>query len=153
MPTLLDNPAVEESALTEMAHEHSMESVQLLLATPRAKTSKSVLQALSSNPVLLPSQAQQVKTALEQLPPESAPESGESSEAEQVAAQYVREHADEIAADEGREFQLVGDEEADTEAEISAVPVGSQTPAPAAQIAAAAATKPAMDHERMSPLQ
>ena len=148
MPTLLDNSAVEETALMEMAQEHSTESVQLLLATKRAKASRAVLQALGSNPVLLPSQAQQVKTALQQFPQEIAPETHDSHEAEQIAAQYSIEHADEIAADEGKDFQLVEEDEAGG----TAVPAASVAPA-AAPAQTGAATKPAVEHARTSPLQ
>ncbi len=130
MPTLLDNPAVEEKALLEMAQEHSTESVQSLLATARAKTSKAVLQ---------------------QLPQESAPETGDLSEAEQRAAQYAKEHAEEIAAEEGKQFQLVEEHETEVTAG-SAIPVVSEAPV-AAPATTAAATKPAIEHERMSPLQ
>lgn len=151
MPTLLDNTAVGEMALLEMAQEHSTESVQLLLATTRAKTSRTVLQALSSNPALLPSQAQQVKTALEHLPPESAPETDELPDVEQVVAQYVNEHAHEIAADEGKEFQLIGEDESEAQAEVAAA-LAPEAPV-AAPLATAAAPKAAIEHERVSPLQ
>ena len=67
MPALLDNPAIPDSALLAIAQEQSAESVQLLLATGRSKASANVLQALSSNPVLMPSQVQQVNDTLERI--------------------------------------------------------------------------------------
>jgi hypothetical protein len=86
---------------------------------------------------------------LAQLPQEAEPETADSSEVEQMLAQYASEHADEIAADEGKEFQLVGEDE--PEAEISAAPTTPEAPA-AVPARSAAAAKPAFEHERMSPL-
>ncbi len=150
MPALLDNPAIPESVLLDLAQEHSAESVQLLLATGRAKASVNVLHALASNPVLMPSQVQQVRDALARIATaEQAAEHGEDAEYEAAVAQYVAEHAAEIAAEEGKDFQFVGD----TEAEPQAV-----EPAPGATVpsAAALAVKKAAkreDDEHISPLQ
>jgi hypothetical protein len=124
MLALLDNPAVPESALLDMAQEPSAESVQLLLASVRAKASRNVLHALTSNPVLTPGQTQQIKTALEQV--KTVPvEPGEDAEHELIVAQFMAEHAEEIAAEEGKRFQLVGEEDEPAEAvPAEAVPVG-----------------------------
>ncbi|HET7184827.1 MAG TPA: hypothetical protein VFI82_09075 [Terriglobales bacterium] len=149
MPALLDNPATPESALLEMAQEHSTESAQLLLATARARASREILQALSSNPALLASQVQQVKAALEQMPPpETAPEHADDLVVEEAAIQYIAEHADEIAADEGKEFQLVGEDE-------SEAPHAEEAPAPPpVQDSGHRIAKPSnRDQERISPLQ
>ncbi|MBZ5512310.1 MAG: hypothetical protein LAN70_14235 [Acidobacteriia bacterium] len=155
MPALLDNPAIPESALLEIAQEQSAESVQLLLATARAKASANVLQALASNPVLMPSQVQQVREALERTATtEQAAELTEDAEYEEAVAQYVAEHAAEIAAEEGKGFQLVGDAEAEPQA-VEPVP-GATVPSAAVPAAAALAVKKAAkreDDERISPLQ
>ncbi len=154
MPELLDNPAIPESALLEIAQEQSAESVQLLLATARAKASANVLQALTSNPVLMPSQVQQVREALERTATaEQVAEHTEDAEYEEAVAQYVAEHAAEIAAEEGKRFQLVGDAEAEQQP-VEAAPVAA-APLPAVSVAALAVKKAAKreDDERVSPLQ
>lgn len=150
MPALLDNSAIPESKLLEIAQEHSAESMQLLLASPRVKASANVLHALSSNPVLTPPQVQQIKCALEQIAPaEHAAEPAHHDEIDAHVEKFVAEHAEEIAAEEGKQFVLVG------EGEPEQVPVES---APAAAIAAPA-TAPVKkkedpkETERISPLQ
>ena len=148
MVALLDNPAIPESALLDMAQEQSAESVQLLLASARARASRNVLHALTSNPVLMPSQTQQIKTALEQIEPAPA-EHGKEAEHDEIVAQYIAEHVEEIAAEEGKSFKLVGEDEPEPE------------PAKAAPVAVAVAPKAAplkkkegdKDIERWSPLQ
>jgi hypothetical protein len=153
MPALLDNPAIPESALLEIAQEQSMESVQSLMATERARASASVLQALSSNPVLLPSQLQQVRTMLEKVAPaEPTPEQADDAEYDEAVALYVAEHAAEIAADEGKTFQLVGEEEPETKPEEPA-PASVAPAATAAPAAVAAKQHEKPEPERVSPLQ
>jgi hypothetical protein len=147
MPALLDNPEIPESALLEMAQEQSVESVQLLLASARAKASANVLHALESNPVISPRQAAEIRALLEGIaPPEVVPD-----EADAHLAQFVAEHAEEIAAEEGKAFELVGGPEPEFELEEQVTAVPPVTHAPARVIAAL--TKKGKDEERMSPLQ
>lgn len=154
MPALLDNPAIPESALMEIAQEHSAESVQLLLATARAKASVNVLHALTSNPVLMPSQVQQVRDALERTATkEQAAGHTEDAEYEAAVAQYLAEHAAEIAAEEGKGFQLVSDAEAEQQP-VEAAPVAA-APLPAVSAVTAEKVRKAKEEsdERISPLQ
>jgi hypothetical protein len=154
MPTLLDNPTIPDTALLEMAQEHSAESVQLVLATHRAKASEPVLQALAANPVLLPSQVQQVRALLEKIAAEKPAETAEEAEHDDVVRQYMAEHADEIAAEEGQEFKLVEDPEAPEPPPVETSPVESAPPAAAvSQVAVKAARKIEHEGERISPLQ
>lgn len=152
MPALLDNPAIPESALLEIAQEHSAESVQLLLATGRAKASANVLQALSSNPVLMPSQVQQVRDTLERIATAGhADGPAEDDEYEEAVAQYVAEHAAEIAAEEGKNFQLVDDTEPEQQP-VEAAPVAA-SPSPPAGMAERVRKAKQESDERISPLQ
>lgn len=152
MPALLDNPAIPESALLEIAQEHSAESVQLLLATGRAKASANVLQALSSNPVLMPSQVQQVHDTLERIATTGqAAGPAEDDESEEAVAQYVGEHAAEIAAEEGKNFQLVDDSEPEKHP-VEAAPVVASA-SPAAVMAERVRKAKQESDERISPLQ
>ncbi|MGI9103595.1 MAG: hypothetical protein ACR2IF_14245 [Terriglobales bacterium] len=160
MLVLLDNSSVPESALIEMAHEQSAESVQLLLAVARAKSSRNVLTALAANPVLTPSQIQQVKAAREALGDAAAEPAAETASEEHDAqvAQFIAEHAEEIAAEEGKAFQLVGSDEpehAPAEAAAAAAVPAVAAAAAAPELAAKAAAKPLekQDTSRMSPLQ
>jgi len=160
MPALLDNPAIPESALLEIAQEHSVESVQLLLVTGRAKASLEILQALSLNPVLMPSQTQQVRELLEKLPVAEPPvESTEDAEHDQVVAQFITEHAEEIAAEEGKEFRLVEDPDVDAPTASPPVETSPIVPAPVeagsavSPVAVKAAKKIEQAGERTSPLQ
>jgi len=151
MPALLDNPAIPESALLGIAQEHSAESVQLLLATARAKASANVLQALTSNPVLMPSQVQQVRDTLERIATtEQAAGPAEDAEYEEAVAQYVAEHAAEIAAEEGKSFQLVDDTEPEQQA-VEAAPVAA-APSPAVVTAEKVRKAKEESDERISPL-
>lgn len=163
MPALLDNPAIPESALLQMAQEESAESVQSLLATERAKMSANVLHALESNPVLTPSQTQQIREALERIANavEIALDAEETDalsaefagtvldETEAQIAQFVAEHAAEIAAEEGKEFQLV--EESGSEPGPVVTPEEDEKRfVPAAP---KPRTKAQQDKDRLSPLQ
>jgi hypothetical protein len=122
------------------------------MATARALASASVLQALSSNPVLLPSQLQQVRTMLEKVAPaEPTPEQADDAEYDEAVALYVAEHAAEIAAEEGKTFQLVGEEEPEAKPEEPAP--AAVPPLAAAAPAAVAAIHAKPEPERVSPLQ
>ncbi len=158
MPALLDNPSVAEATLLEMAQEHSAESLQLLLACGRVKASANLLHALSSNPVLTPSQVQQIKSALQQIEPAPQATQGTAEAAhdpthDEAVAKFVAEHADEIAAEEGKGFQLVGEDEPEQPAAV-VPPAEAPPPAPAAAAPAPAKKQEAEeDKERISPLQ
>jgi hypothetical protein len=151
MLALLENPAIPESALLDMAQEQSAESVQLLLATERARASANVLQALSSNPVLTPSQSVQVRQLLENIG-QAQPAPATPDEADAQLEQFLAEHAAEIAAEEGKSFELTGDpepEELVEEAPASEEPAVEDPPAPPRLL-----PKPSKkDLQRLSPLQ
>ncbi len=152
MPALLDNPAIPESALLEIAQEQSAESAQLLLASARAKASANVLQALTSNPVLMPSQTQQVRETLEKIATAGhAAEPAEDAEYDAAVAQYVAEHAEEIAAEEGKGFQLVDGAEAEQQP-VEPAPAAA-APLLAVSAGAGVAVKKTGEQERISPLQ
>jgi hypothetical protein len=145
MGSLLDNPAIPESALLVMAQEESAESAQLLLASARAKASANVLHALESNPVLTTSQMQQIREALQQMPPVQ-PEEVAPDETDAQIAQFVAEHAEEIAAEEGKAFELVGEPEPDS-------PPVEEEPPRFVPAAPKARTNAQEEKERFSPLQ
>ena len=148
MLALLDNPAIPESSLLEIAQEQSAESVQSLLASERARASANVLHALEANPVLMPSQTQQIREALERVTSQQAAEAV-PDETDSHIAQFVAEHAEEIAAEEGKEFELIGEPEPEPEPDPAPVEEAKHF-VPAAPRARVGAQQ---DKDRMSPLQ
>jgi hypothetical protein len=104
LPALLENPAVPESQLLEMAQAAAREIVEIMLASPRVNKSVNVLHALSSNQYLRDEELERLRATLHELG-ESVSGPGEDD----GKSQYEVEHAEEIAAEEGKPFQLVGD--------------------------------------------
>ncbi len=146
MPTLIENPAIPENLLMELADTASRETVKMLLASVRARTTPGVVEALLGNANLTPEEAQelqkrepeteavpqQTEQTLEEFEVVPDPESAAALEA------FQREHAAAIAAEEGKPFELVKDEEpaAETTA-IDAASVGEERDEPTATVASA----------------
>jgi len=119
MPTLIENPAIPESLLMELADTASRETVKMLLASARARSTPGVVEALLGNANLTPEEAQD----LQGRPPEPEPVSQPTEQTleefevvpdpESAAAleAFQREYAAAIAAEEGKPFELVNDEE------------------------------------------
>ena len=101
LPALLDNPAVAESRVAEIAHQASREIIPRVLASTRVQTTVSLLHALAGNRNLEPSGADQVRELLAHLG-----EPLEASKPEELT-EYEKVHAAEIAAEEGKPFALV----------------------------------------------
>ncbi len=131
LPSLLANPSVPEAALLEMAQEHSRDVVRAMLTSERVLKSPNLLQALVVNPVLGEAEVAKVRHALEICGEQAATTTPE--EVEQALARYQSEHAEEIAAEEGKAYELIADPE-------DAVP-------------AAATVRPAPPAERLSVYQ
>ncbi len=140
VPALIENPTVREVRLVEMGQSGSREIVDMMLASPRVRRSADLLHALGTNHHLNQQETAQIKAALEDLGEDTAEfatltEDGEPSE-------YEKEHAEEIKAEEGKAFELVGGAETDDDA-----PEAPAAPAPAA------ATPAKPERERLSTLQ
>jgi hypothetical protein len=109
MPALIENTAVSENLLIETAATCRRELVSLLLSSPRARSSPAVTEALCANPVLTPEELKEL-----QAPEEPAPAAAPVTPNDDVAAAlhaWHQAHADEIAAEEGKPFELVGKNE------------------------------------------
>jgi hypothetical protein len=130
MPTLIENPAIPESLLMELADTASRETVKMLLASARARSTPGVVEALLGNVNLTPEEAQELQgrhpepevvTQSEQMVEEFEvvpdPESAAALES------FQREHAAAIAAEEDKPFELVKDEE--PAAEVAATEAAS----------------------------
>jgi len=160
LPALLDNTAVRESALMELAQTQSREIVDMMLASPRVRRSTDILHALGTNPHITNDEKQEIERALRNVgldtvqihavlePVEEAP-----SAAEEGPSQYEIDNAAAIAAEEaaGSKFSLLGpiDDQAVVSAEVPAeiTPAEAQATIAAALPAAEAATgaAPALD--------
>ena len=164
LPRLLDNPSLPESTLLVLAQGGSREVLDAMAQSPRVRNSplvRSAMQAsprLSSNaaaaleaepaPAAVPVPAPEATTTSENpVPPTNHPEAVAPAEtAETVASDdvldpevmaFMTEHADEIAAEDGKAFQPIGailDELAD-----AAPPVLPATTVPSAGAVASAA--------------
>jgi hypothetical protein len=151
VPALLENPSVSQSSLMEITATASPELSRMLLASARVRASAPLLRCLALNPLLEPGELQQVSDALAALG-ESLPDPQDVLEPE--LSDYLREHAAEIAAEEGKPFELVGGLEELLEDEQIEVPPAHATTLQAA--AAVVARKPDVKpetRERVSTLQ
>jgi hypothetical protein len=113
MPALIENAAVPENSLIELAAQAPREIVKMLLASPRARGSAGVAEALLANEHLLPEDRPALEAAKQAQPPQPQAEpGGEAADPEAEAAHqaFQQEHAGEIAAEEGKPFQLTEEE-------------------------------------------
>jgi uncharacterized protein (UPF0147 family) len=149
MPMLIENPAIPENLLMELADTASRETVKMLLASARARSTPGVVEALLGNANLTPEEAQELQgghpepeLVLQQT--ESTPEEFEvvpDPESAAALEAFQREHAAAIAAEEDKPFELVKDEEPAVEVVTTDAPasVGEQAEEPAAAAASAGA--------------
>jgi hypothetical protein len=117
MPTLIENPAITENLLMELADTASRETVNMLLASTRARRTPGVVEALLGNVNVTPVEAKGLQGSGEpavenpqQPMEETLDEFDVSPEAVAALETFQQEHAAEIAAEEGKPFELVKDE-------------------------------------------
>jgi hypothetical protein len=131
MPTLIENQAIPENLLMELAGDGSREMVNILLASARARALPSVVEALSANEYVTPAEAEALRSSVakpaeQKTAPEELADAVETNpEAEAAHKAFEQEHASEIAAEEGKPFELVKEEETPPEAAIA----GAENPA------------------------
>jgi hypothetical protein len=147
MAALIENPAIPENLLIELAMDAPREIVTMLLASPRARASYAVTEALVNNPNVLPQELRQLRGS------EPEPSTTADAEAEAVHQAYEREHAAEIAAEEGKAFQLIeGAAESDSAQDTAAfTDTGEEALETSAQSKPAIATAP--DPKKLTLLQ
>ncbi len=167
MPRLLENPAISENMLMEVASSCPRTMAGFLLASPRARSSPAVIEALSINPALTPEELQELQAG--PAPVVEAQEVAEVQKAQEVqevedlttdpeilAAHqaWYQEHAAEIAAEEDKPFELTGkDEDEAVELPAPASPDSAETQAAAAMAFQARAQALAEDSNKLSSLQ
>lgn len=107
MPVLIENPAIPESLLMELAASATREIVHMLMTSPRARNAPAVSEALAANPAVTPEQLRELKGGSAPEPgPEAQPDGGIDVETDAAHAAWTQEHAAEIAAEEGKGFEL-----------------------------------------------
>ena len=136
MPTLIENPAIPESLLMELADTASRETVKMLLASARARSNPGVVEALLGNANLNPEEAQELKgggpaeaEVVPQQPEQTLEEFEVVPDPESAAAleAFQREYAAAIAAEEDKPFELVKEEGPETDvAATDAASVGEE---------------------------
>jgi hypothetical protein len=121
MPTLIENPAIPENSLIELAAHAPREIVTMLLASPRARANAGVIESLLTNEYLTPVEAQELRggAAANQQAQETqtAPDAETVDPKIEAAHQaFQQEHAAEIAEAEGKPFELTQEEAEPAEA-------------------------------------
>src|SRR4051812_13147100 len=144
VPALLENRSVRESTLQEMAQTPLREIVDMMLKSPRVRASKEVLHALATNDHLSREEYEELKGALGGLGEDTAQFQAYQGVEAGEKTQYEIDHAAEIAAEEGKAFELVGGTLED-EADLAAAHAAEATATAAAATAAAAAAQMAID--------
>jgi hypothetical protein len=151
MPTLIENPAIPENLLMELADTASRETVKMLLASKRARSTPGAVEALLGNVNVTPVEAQELQgihepAAESPLSPlvETLEEFDIPPEAAAALQTFQQEHAAEIAAEEGKPFELVKDEEPSPEVATreAAASVGEEAGAQVAAVAVPAVGVP-----------
>lgn len=108
---LLENPALPQAKLAEIAADAGREVVEQMLASARVRKSAPILQALADNKELRGEEGKQVRELLAAISaaPGGVPEASTGPEpTEQEIKAFVSEHAAEIAAEEGKPFHVMG---------------------------------------------
>jgi hypothetical protein len=106
LPALIENPAIPDEALMQLAQEPSREVIDAMLASPRVTKSVPVLQAIATNPRLTQQEVDKLQQSLGALGQQLTGTVHEFED-EELVMQYFAEHADEIAAEEGKAFEMV----------------------------------------------
>jgi hypothetical protein len=129
VPALLENPSVPDSELVKLALSALRETIEVMLTSPRVKSSEAIVDALKANPYLKKEEAEALRAsqpaaidapaAVEDSPIEvSVAAAGASAEveapvpadaaADKDVSAYLTEHASEIAAEGQKPFQAIG---------------------------------------------
>jgi hypothetical protein len=142
MPALIENPAITDSLLMELAAEAPREIVNMLLASERIRNSYPLTEALKINPHLSAEELRRLNGE-----PEPEPASAVDPETEALHQNFQQQHAAEIAAEEGKAFELVEGENDPVSQEAAP---GGQTPSTQGNEALAAAAMSAHDRSMAS---
>jgi hypothetical protein len=118
LPALLENPSVHEDALVKFAISAARESIEMMLQSPRIKSSPRVLDTLRANPYLRPNESEEIKRLLHTEPSPAAAEPAGVSSGPDVTAAASEGMADNSPVEASSDETSVDD---DTEAPDEAV--------------------------------
>jgi hypothetical protein len=129
LPTLAENPSVDEESLAGLAASGSRWVVETLLTSKRVMGSPTLLQALQSNPCLRPAELAEIgnKLASFEVPSKSEPQPPEAEVDEGIlegaVSKYLEVNAAELEVEKDQPFQPIGMErDLDVGAEAEAGP-------------------------------
>ena len=105
LPALLENPSVEEGKIALLTQQVSRDLARLFLKSPRVRRSSALLELLKLNQNLDMDDHAELSEAIASLA-QATNATGEDPLEEELT-QYEVEHAAEIAAEEGKRFELV----------------------------------------------
>ena len=123
LPALLDNPSVPLKSIVALCSAASQIMARVLLAHERVQDSLTALEALAKNKRVTPEQAQAAKQLLgveikdaedlaashaEAAISESPEEPSSPSDEDSAVAQFLAQHARDIAAEENKPFTMIG---------------------------------------------
>lgn len=164
-PALMDNPAVPDSAIAQMAEKGLRSTVEALIQHPRTHKSARILHALTRNENVRLSELESLEKEMTQLSDSSSGQDEELVEA--AIAAFHEKYADDIVAEGERPFELFRYADEDSgpdvleQTELAAVPEPletgdptpaeeSQTPSPTTQPEARLAVAPKDQREQRS---
>jgi hypothetical protein len=152
LSVLLENPAIPQSRLMELAQAVSPNLLLQMVASVRVCSSPQLLRLLLTRSELDEIQRMRLEEELQRVEPQSADESGPDI-LEPELSSYLEAHAAEITAEEGNPFRLV-DSTMEEQAQIAAVAGRRQEGQESLRVGAAAARALAgADAERIAPVQ
>ncbi len=113
LPALLENPSVREESLVKLSTLATRSVVEAMLASPRVRSSSTLLKSLQSNAILRPNEAAEIGELL--APPATRatpmPDTVDHTQellAEEALKKFVEEHADELKEQKEKPFHAKG---------------------------------------------
>lgn len=113
LPALLENPSVQEQALSELAAQGSRSVSETLLASPRIVNSPVLLRALQTNVSLRPNELAEIGNKLAAFEASAGIPAGDEAHApdaalEEALANFLKENAAELEKEKDKPFQPIG---------------------------------------------
>jgi hypothetical protein len=137
LPALLENPLLPQKALLELAQSHSVDVLTMMISSPRVNDDAAVLETLRDNAAVSAALKSQAEARLQGVRGAGELDSaGDLLEIESEVAEYIHEHAEEIAAEQSKAFELTDVSEDEKR-----------------ELAAQEAAKQKEENSRMSPLK
>ena len=150
LPSLIENPEINERQLTYVAEVATREVARMMLVSPRVLALTSVLRKLHSNPRIAAGEEHAKLHSLLLGIPETDASSEVLADEDKIIEQIHIEHADELAADAHKKFELVKADSDEQDELAEMVEAVAAKPDAAVHAVAAAVRK---EPERLSTIQ